>query len=100
MKLKSSPRFMASLLMLLMLLLVAGCSDLDKGVVTSKEHHGVWTQRTQTNMIFIGQVMMPQIIHHPELWTLNIAASGQHGYCNVTKERFDATNIGDWIECN
>lgn len=94
MNMKNSPRFMVSLLMLL---LVAGCSDIEKGVVTSKEHHGAWTQ---TYMIFTGKVMVPQVIHHPERWTLNIADSGQDGYCNVSKERFDSTAIGDWIDCN
>lgn len=94
MKLKNSTRFMASLLMLL---LAAGCSDIDRGVVTSKEHHGAWTQ---TTMIMSGKVMIPQIIHHPERWTLNIADSGKEGYCNVTRERFDSTAIGDWVECS
>jgi hypothetical protein len=94
MKTKNSPRFMASLLIPL---LVAGCSDIDKGVVTGKEHRNSWTQ---TTMIYTGKAMVPNIIHHPERWTLNISDSGAEGYCDVSKERFDSTAIGDWVECN
>jgi hypothetical protein len=94
MKLKNLQRFMVSLLMLL---LVACCSGIDEGVVISKEHHKAWTE---PSMMLIGGVMMPHVIDHPERWTLNIANYGKEKHCDVSKERFDSTAIGDWIKCS
>lgn len=89
---------MKKVLVCLAILLAVGCSsEINKGVVTSKEHQGA---RTQTTMILVGKVMVPQIIRLPERWTLNITDSGKTGYCNVNKERFDQVLIGDYIECD
>lgn len=78
-------------------LLLVGCSDIDKGTVTSKSHHDAWTQVT---MVYVNKTAIPQVIYHSEQWTINITDSGKTGYCNVTKERFDSINVGDWIECD
>ena len=83
-------------LSILIVLLCAGCSEVDKGTVTGKTYKAPWTQ---TNIMLIGKVAVPQIIKHPERWVIYIEDGGESGYCYVTPAYYKKVNIGDNLDC-
>lgn len=77
--------------------LVACGSDISEGEVTGKTYRVAWTQ---SSVIMVGTVIIPQVINHPEAWFLLIAEGQKTGYCNVSRADWDRINIGEWIKCN
>jgi hypothetical protein len=91
-----SKRVRATLGAVLIALLCVGCSDIEKGTITGKDYTPSWTQ---TNMIMVGKVVVPQIIVHPESWVVYIKDGDESGYCYVSEAYYKRVSVGEYIDC-
>ena len=67
-----------------------------QGVVVGKQHREAYTT---THMIFVGKVLVPQTIHHPERWVIELEGLTQGGKMarrefSVPKAQWDVIEIG------
>ncbi len=81
----------------LMCLLVIGCGDINEGQVTEKKHHEAWTR---VGAVTSGMSPHGVVVKNPERWVLMISDAGKSASCNVPKEIWHNTQVGDWVKCN
>ena len=54
---------------------------------------------TTTRMIMVGKVLVPQTIHHPNSWSIEIRLDGEKVVgCPASQDQYNATHKGDGIE--
>lgn len=89
-------------LVLLVALLLAGCSDPpESGVVTSKEYHAAYTWVQMMCSAFdpktgVCTVWMPITHYVPERWALCLRAGDDEGCRDVEKRTWDEFQVGEY----
>lgn len=93
-----------SILCLIMLFSLFGCSSITEGEVYEKEYREAYT-RTQIMPLIISNgktatpIMIPYIVHYPERYVIHIKAFVDDEWTTedfyVSKEVYDSINVGD-----
>lgn len=79
---------------------LAGCSSIQSGTITSKDHRGAFTT---TSCTMVGKVLVCTPIFHPATWWFNIQGPDQNGetqtgYVYVDEPTWNAYEVGDYYQ--
>lgn len=100
----------------LLLIVLVGCSDIQKGYVYDKQYYTAWTQiiggYTTEECEKVGQsedcypiFHPPVLIYHPALWELDISScdgkqsdSCQQNAMVVSQDTYEKDQVGDYVD--
>lgn len=86
---------------LLGVLLLAACSSISAGYITSKEHHDSYMYMTMSCAAYSSKGICTswiQIWHTmPERWVLNLQDNGKDGWVDVDPSTYDKYEVGDYF---
>lgn len=78
-------------LVILLSVLLVGCSSIDAGEVIDKDHDSAYT-----TTVCQGKPLICTPHYHPEKWELRVKANGETGWVRVSKHEYEKYNVGDW----
>ncbi len=79
--------------------MLTACGGPDHGTVHDKSHSPEqWISTTYCHPVGKVTVCNPQMVHHPESWSLDVYNGDEHGWVDVTEETYDSYNVGDFVD--
>lgn len=89
--------FMLAIVFVITGLLVLNFNQLEKGAVIEKSYREAHSSVEMKP--YSGGDMHPQLVHHPERWSVTISDHTDSRSCRVSQIEWDKIEIGDWFEC-
>lgn len=71
-------------------------NKIDEGDITEKKHQKAYSL---FEMQPSASGISPQLVHHPESWSVIITNQTDSRLCMVNKAEWDTIEVGDWYKC-
>jgi hypothetical protein len=91
---KRSLIIVISLTMLVIGLLILIQNKIEEGDITEKKYQKAYSS---FEMQPSANGMSPQLVHHPESWSVIITNQTDSRLCMVNKTVWDTIEVGDWV---
>ncbi|AYD86165.1 hypothetical protein SEA_BURRO_22 [Microbacterium phage Burro] len=90
-----------ALTLVVLLLVLTGCSAISQGYVTNKHYSPAYYTYNQVCVSYdtktgMCKTYMPQQQYHPANWRLDLAYDDETGWVNVSENTFDEYEVGDF----
>jgi uncharacterized protein YceK len=84
------------------MLALAGCSAIDSGTITQKDHHDDYYTTTMSCAAYSKQgfctLYVPITTHHPESWRFDLTEGDKDGWVYVSEDTYSHYAVGDYFQ--